>query len=150
MTIEIEPTKGTSKNRVCTLRMGVAQYRGILLDLPRHVEAYKTLDSEQYYKTNDIGQILLVVEKESDLDVYKANDYFPHGLTPPMVDAYETLKISEESLRKVPKEDVSAIESIIYNEKTDEFTYEEVIEEEPHMAAWRSAKEKDRRKIVSV
>ena len=60
------------------------------------------------------------------------------------------MKISEESLRKVPKEDVSAIESIIYNEKTDEFTYEEVIEEEPHMAAWRSAKEKDRRKIVSV
>lgn len=25
------------------------------------------------------------MEKESDLDVYKANDYFPHGLTPPMV-----------------------------------------------------------------
>lgn len=74
--------------------MGLAQYRGILMDLPRHVEAYKTLDSQQYFKTNDIGQILcsflsthitvVVVEEEADLNQYSNTEYFPDGLTPPM------------------------------------------------------------------
>lgn len=58
MTIKVEPRKGKSPERLCILKMGLAQYRGILMDLPRHVEAYKTLDSQQYFKTNDIGQIL--------------------------------------------------------------------------------------------
>lgn len=95
MTIKVEPRKGKSPERLCILKMGLAQYRGILMDLPRHVEAYKTLDSQQYFKTNDIGQILcnilflhvivvVVVEEETDLNQYANSEYFPDGLTPPM------------------------------------------------------------------
>ena len=57
--IEILPSDNyKEEGRLCSLSMGSAMYRGILLDLPSHVEAYKTLDTQQYYKTNDIGQII--------------------------------------------------------------------------------------------
>lgn len=64
------------------------------MDLPRHVETYKTLDSQQYFKTNDIGQIIctlcsscgivVIVEEETELNQYANSEYFPDGLTPPM------------------------------------------------------------------
>lgn len=40
------------------MRLGTAEYKGLLLDLPRHVETYKTLDTQQYFKTNDVAQMI--------------------------------------------------------------------------------------------
>ena len=63
--------------------------------------------------------------------------------------AVTTLRVSQKSLRAIPKEDLSAIESIIYNDKTSEFTFQEVIEEEPPTLP-SSPKNKDKNRIVSV
>lgn len=57
--------------------------------------------------------------------------------------------MSQKSLRAIPKEDLSAIESLIYNDKTSEFFFEEVIEEEPPTLP-SSPKNKDKNRIVSV
>ena len=52
------PTKNEKQPRLCQLRLGTAEYKGLLLDLPRHVETYKTLDTQQYFKTNDVAQMI--------------------------------------------------------------------------------------------
>lgn len=57
--------------------------------------------------------------------------------------------MSEKSLQAIPKEDLHAIESIIFNEKTSEFFFEEVIEEEPPTLP-SSPKPNDKSRIVSV
>lgn len=92
--MKILPSSDPKSGRICILTLGSSTYRGILLDLPSHVESYKTLDTKQYYKTNDIGQIIciysyllitiVIVEDISDLDKYKDSRFLPDGLTPPM------------------------------------------------------------------
>lgn len=141
------------------------------MDLPRHVEAYKTLDSQQYFKTNDIGQILCKflcsacyccsgcgrrnrLESVCKLRVFPGRPYASHEGTMKQrrnheQNAVTTLRVSQKSLRAIPKEDLSAIESIIYNDKTSEFTFQEVIEEEPPTLP-SSPKNKDKNRIVSV
>ncbi|KAK8806352.1 hypothetical protein WA588_002923, partial [Blastocystis sp. NMH] len=132
-TIRILPNKKEDVARLCELTLGASKYQGLLFDLPRHVETYKTLDSEQYFKTNDVGQILIIFDNITEMDKYKGNRYYPHGLTKPLEEAYKTLTKSLESLTQVPPPDVSAIEAIIYNQHTSNFTYAEVVEEQPHM-----------------
>ena len=92
--IKIIPSSDPKSGRICIITLGSEVFRGMLLDLPSHVESYKTLDTQQYYKTNDIGQILcilnfciwniVVVEDITELDKYKDCNYYPDGLTPPM------------------------------------------------------------------
>ena len=59
------------------------------------METYKTLDREQYTKTNDVAQILgkdlltfiyciVVFDNPQELEKYKDNVYYPHGLSKPL------------------------------------------------------------------
>ncbi|KAK8791350.1 hypothetical protein WA171_002297 [Blastocystis sp. BT1] len=136
--LKILPTRFEDKARLCQLTLGSSTYQGMLFDLPRHVETYKTLDSEQYFKTNDVGQMIIIFEDVSEMEKYKDNVCYPDGLTKPLEvgNAYKTLQKSLESLTHLPPQDVSAIESIIYNQRTSTFTYSEVVEEKPYMKAF--------------
>ena len=64
------------------------------------------------------------------------------------------MKQSEKSYFDLPARDVAAIESIIYNIRTNEFCYDEVIEEEPHMNSFGPVTQftinKEKKKEASV
>lgn len=67
--------------------------------------------------------------------------------------AYDRLQKSVSSLTACPAEDVAAIETLIYSKKGDEFTYDEVIEEEPHMKSFANTTQfsnKKSKKVSSV
>jgi len=68
-------------------------YPARLVNLPCPVEVLKTLDHATYYKSSDVGQILIVYEDMTHLEEsesvpgYKVEgypSYYPSGLTPPM------------------------------------------------------------------
>ncbi|KNB43008.1 transcription initiation factor TFIID subunit [Blastocystis sp. subtype 4] len=84
MVFIILPTRFEDKARLCQLTLGSSTYQGMLFDLPRHVETYKTLDSEQYFKTNDVGQMIIIFEDVSEMEKYKDNVCYPDGLTKPL------------------------------------------------------------------
>ena len=91
-------------------------------------------------------QYTVIFEDVSEMEKYKDNVCYPDGLTKPLEvgvgerydgqNAYKTLQKSLESLTHLPPQDVSAIESIIYNQRTSTFTYSEVVEEKPYMKAF--------------
>mmetsp|Transcript_13436 Transcript_13436/g.48883 ORF Transcript_13436/g.48883 Transcript_13436/m.48883 type:complete len:176 (-) Transcript_13436:139-666(-) len=62
-------------------RINKKEYPVHLLDLPTHVESFKTYDDRHLVKTADVSQMLLVQDPEEDPPpVLEARD----GLTPPM------------------------------------------------------------------
>jgi len=66
-----------------------SMYAAQLMNLPNIVEAYKSVDKKNIFKTVDICQILLVVKKIQDEEEIESlnvspNDVISDGLTPPL------------------------------------------------------------------
>lgn len=73
---------------------GVEKYKVVLCDLPCVVETHRTVDNRTYYKSGDVGQLLLVQnedeneemqanEKPANTTLYDTNYNILDGLTPP-------------------------------------------------------------------
>ncbi|CAM9661489.1 unnamed protein product, partial [Phaeothamnion confervicola] len=132
-------------------------YPARLLNLPCPVETHKTLDTATYFKSGDVGQMLIVYETKADFDRaapishVTEKDYFPHGLTPPMLDIVTRrfVKAWPEALRvggslanldnKARRQEVAAAEhrltrlmAVTIHEPLVE-TFEEVVDFEPWM-----------------
>ncbi|KAL1916385.1 uncharacterized protein VTP21DRAFT_5576 [Calcarisporiella thermophila] len=68
------------------------KYNAKLVDLPCIIEAQKTIDNKQFYKTADICQMLIVDEPQTSESIHQIqstkinhDDYiWPHGITPPL------------------------------------------------------------------
>jgi len=84
---------------------GSEQYQVTLCDLPCVLETHKTEDSKVYYKSGDIGQILLVedINPLNESKQYDSNFNIINGLTP------ATKNIRKRKFRKVPKIDIADI-----------------------------------------
>ena len=108
-----------------TDRQGIFLHRNIaylfkLVDLPCILEAQKTIDKKQFYKSGDISQMILVdgtpLNKENEginIEEIKENlpkldrkDYiYPHGLTPPLHNARQN-----RFRKRTPKHEIETIE----------------------------------------
>eukprot|EP00516_Mucochytrium_quahogii_P002855 CAMPEP_0203757610 /NCGR_PEP_ID=MMETSP0098-20131031/10595_1 /ASSEMBLY_ACC=CAM_ASM_000208 /TAXON_ID=96639 /ORGANISM=" , Strain NY0313808BC1" /LENGTH=482 /DNA_ID=CAMNT_0050649835 /DNA_START=162 /DNA_END=1610 /DNA_ORIENTATION=+ len=126
------------------------KYYATLRDLPTRVESLKTKDSEVYYKSNDVGQILevhdVVVGSKPRPEVSKIMD---DGLTPPMAQAHSQrfrrmdrsskLNLEEKDRMKLVRkldDELFQIVDKLSKQKTDEFVHEELVDMEPHMHYW--------------
>ncbi|EFC38579.1 predicted protein [Naegleria gruberi] len=58
---------GIDKNRRGRFQFGDKILPCVLVDMPTHVEAYKSIDCQTYYKCGDVSQMILV-QKPSDLE----------------------------------------------------------------------------------
>jgi len=63
------------------------EYIGTLVDLPCIIESQKTVDNINYYKSADIGQMIIIhdEQKEDEMKMmsYDSDFKFHHGITPP-------------------------------------------------------------------
>ncbi|KAK8793384.1 hypothetical protein WA158_004743 [Blastocystis sp. Blastoise] len=116
------------------------KFPAIIYNLPRNVETYKTIDKTQFYKTNDISQIIEVFMKESDIDEKMKKFDYNNGLTPPTHGALKSLNTAEQSLQKYPKEEVKQMEDLLIRGKDNTvcstIVMEDLIEEEECMQNW--------------
>ncbi|ORM41719.1 Transcription initiation factor TFIID subunit 7 [Babesia sp. Xinjiang] len=88
MGLVIEPTgRYDYREFVVRIRGIPLELVGILVELPCHLEAHKTLDCDLLFKSADISQILIVQErKEAEVTIENMRKRlweWPHGLTPP-------------------------------------------------------------------
>ena len=132
------------------------RYPSRLTNVPLPIELHKTVDHQKYYKSVDIGQMLIVYENEKEMDeeensVGYRNDSFPSyyhsGITPPMKRVLDRrFAVREHSVKAPPKHEVAEVEqylkkmiSIIDVKKTKKGASQEpkVIEEiEDEICEW--------------
>ncbi|GFE54862.1 TAF7-like RNA polymerase II TAF7L [Babesia ovis] len=84
----VEPTGRYDYREFMVRVRGVPQELiGILVEMPCHVEAHKTLDCDLIFKAADISQIMIVLErKEAEVTIENMRQRmweWPDGLTPP-------------------------------------------------------------------
>mmetsp|Transcript_18471 Transcript_18471/g.23518 ORF Transcript_18471/g.23518 Transcript_18471/m.23518 type:complete len:524 (+) Transcript_18471:29-1600(+) len=137
--------------------IGEDQYYATLIDLPCIVETQKTMDQVSYYKTGDIGQMLLVHNarvgeepRPGTVGISPGERKFAaeDGLTPPMKEIktrfgslHPPKDVDPEILGQIDKELVDLEADLVKRERsTDEhakpFEYEELIDMEPYMYYW--------------
>ena len=127
-----------------------------LTNLPLPIELHRTVDHQKYYKSVDLGQMLIVYENEKEMDEeenspHYRNDSFPSyyhsGITPPMKRVLDRrFAVREHSIKAPPKYEVAEVEqylkkmiSIIDVKKTKKNASQEpkVIEEiEDELCDW--------------
>ncbi|KAK1443681.1 hypothetical protein BgAZ_205570 [Babesia gibsoni] len=86
--VTIEPTgRYDYREFVVRVRGVPKELMGILVELPCHIEAHKTLDCDLLFKAADVSQMMLVQErKEAEVTIEKMRQQmweWPDGLTPP-------------------------------------------------------------------
>lgn len=80
--IQFVEQPGYEPGRAARVRIGVDYFPAILMDLPTVVEAHKSTDGINYYKTGHVGQVLVV--SEMMMSSPPPSSYsLPDGLTPP-------------------------------------------------------------------
>ena len=135
-------------------RQGIFIYKTIayifkLVDLPCILEAQKTVDRKQFYKSGDISQMLLVEdtpinqknepinmdEIRESLPQLERKDYiYPHGITPPLYN------VRQNRFRKrTPKHEIETIEEQVKkllerDNEADDVKYEIVQDEDDEMS----------------
>ena len=87
--VSCEPTTARNKT-LWNFHCDGATYPAKLVNLPCPVELHKTVDHAQYYKCQDVAQMLIVYEDDYALEEAEEKplegfpSYHPSGLTPPM------------------------------------------------------------------
>ncbi|KAK1939719.1 TAFII55 protein conserved region containing protein [Babesia divergens] len=86
--VTIEPTgRYDYREYVVRVRGVPMELMGILVELPCHIEAHKTLDCDLLFKAADISQMMLVQErKEAEVTIENMRQNlweWPDGITPP-------------------------------------------------------------------
>lgn len=153
--LEILPEGNSKTPNFFTLSLEGSSYPALLVDMPTLCETQKTLDKKIFVKTSDVGQILLVFDKESDRESALASirktpqgsEYFPNGLTPPTFDIvhrrFEKTHISSAStpsfeplkVKEVIKEICDQWETKDDDKVSKEWVEEEVVDFEDWMAS---------------
>jgi len=87
------------------------EYIGTMVDLPCIIESQKTVDNINYYKSADIGQMIMIHDEQNEDDFklmsYDSDFKFHHGITPP------TKNIRRRRFRKITekqKQELSEVE----------------------------------------
>eukprot|EP00835_Amoeboradix_gromovi_P003305 NODE_213_length_14376_cov_0.499054.p5 type:complete len:302 gc:universal NODE_213_length_14376_cov_0.499054:2759-3664(+) len=119
------------------------------VDLPCILEAQKTLDRKQFYKSGDISQMILVdatpinnknepiniEEIRENLPKLERKEYiYPHGLTPPLYNARK-----RRFRKRTPKHEIETIEEQVKkllerDEEADDVKYEIVQDEDDELS----------------
>lgn len=144
---EFEPEKTDGSDNRWIFWLNSARYPARLANLPCLVESQKTHDKITYYKSNDIGQVLIVfmTEKEAenaDLSskIPGYEDVYPSGLTPPTTNIVKRRFAKTKRNRPFTREEVSRVEDIIlkildkHNDNM-EYIFEEVVAFEDYMVS---------------
>jgi len=116
--------------RKADFKMGRKRYDAYLCDLPCVFESYKTLDKTNYYKSADIGQMLVVSGNEDEETTLAADNKLLNGFTPPTRDVrrrkwrkrrdpMEMSQIENEVLRLLKPAENEIIE-ILYPEECED------------------------------
>ena len=91
--VSCAPVENVKDPAAWSFRCDGMTYPARLVNLPCPVEIHKTFDHATYYKSSDVGQILIVYEDMTHLEEsesvpgYRVEgypSYYPSGLTPPM------------------------------------------------------------------
>jgi len=142
---EFEPENPGSDERWIFWLNSTERYPARLVNLPCIVESQKTHDNATYYKSNDIGQVLIVFntdEEAESTDLYSKipgyEDVHPSGLTPPTTHIVKRRFAKTKKHKKYSKEEVSRVEDIILkildNQKM-EYLFEELVDFEEYMVS---------------
>ena len=130
--VTCEPTPARNKT-LWSFNCDGARYPAMLVNLPCPVELHKTHDHAMYYKSVDLGQMLIVYEDEMALEEAQEKpmegypSYFHSGLTPPMRNVVEKRFAAREhqhvppprmGVAAVEEELVRLMEQINKDEKT--------------------------------
>eukprot|EP01097_Dermamoeba_algensis_P002416 TRINITY_DN194_c0_g6_i2.p1 TRINITY_DN194_c0_g6~~TRINITY_DN194_c0_g6_i2.p1 ORF type:complete len:174 (+),score=35.78 TRINITY_DN194_c0_g6_i2:69-590(+) len=80
--------------RHCKLQLDETVMKGVVVDLPCVVESLKTLDRSLYYKSGDIGQMIIINDK-TDIEeqpeeerIFDDEYHLKFGITPPTGRSY--------------------------------------------------------------
>ncbi|CAM9762440.1 unnamed protein product [Chrysoparadoxa australica] len=129
-------------------------YPARLVNLPCLVETHKTLDHVTYFKSGDVGQMLVVYQ---DAEAYQADDdhavssqdYFPDGLTPPTKNIVRRkFQLSRPAEGKYPKAEVARVEDQLMRLMNPsnssllsgtEYVHDELVDFEPWMLDLQAA-----------
>eukprot|EP01041_Mallomonas_annulata_P005629 gene5629-11361_t len=119
-------------------------FPALLVMLPCNIETYKTLDHSTYFKSGDIGQMLVVYHDAESRDEARRNlrkldgiSYFPSGITPPTTDIVKRKYEKLFHYGPYPNYQMTDVGKNIINYKVNESIeeiYEEVVPFEPWMA----------------
>jgi len=96
-------------NRNVMMRIGREEFIGTFVDLPCLIESHKTYDNVNYFKSQDISQMMLVHDpSEEDFPVvnYDSEYKFASGITPP------TRNIRKRKFRRPTDRTKQEIESV--------------------------------------
>mmetsp|Transcript_22908 Transcript_22908/g.34390 ORF Transcript_22908/g.34390 Transcript_22908/m.34390 type:complete len:325 (-) Transcript_22908:620-1594(-) len=99
------------------------EYPARLTNLPLPVELHKTVDHAKYFKSTDVGQMLIVYEDMKTMDAEEGtanyshdayHSYYHSGLTPPMkYVVHRRFAAREHSAKAPPKHEVADVENYI-------------------------------------
>ena len=112
----------------CVLSVNKTLYAAKLMNLPNIIEAQKTVDKKNIFKTVDVSQILVVIKRISDEseieDISPGEEDFDSGITPPLKNVGKS-----KYRRKMTKQYIENIEARVdellrLDEEAEESTYE--------------------------
>ncbi|KAF0694576.1 Aste57867_14564 [Aphanomyces stellatus] len=84
-----------------------------LCQLPCILETHKTYDDNLFYKSGEIGQILLVHESAEEQMLYETVTELPSGITPPTTNIVKRKYAKTRKYPAFPKPDVARVEDTL-------------------------------------
>ncbi|RHY24186.1 hypothetical protein DYB25_013568 [Aphanomyces astaci] len=100
-------------NRNFKFRIDDTELPATLCQLPCIVETHKTYDEKLFYKSGDIGQILLVHDTPEEQMLYETVTELPGGITPPTTNIVKRKYAKTRKSPIFPKADVARVEDTL-------------------------------------
>ncbi|ETW05408.1 hypothetical protein H310_03176 [Aphanomyces invadans] len=100
-------------NRNFKFRIDDTELPATLCQLPCIVETHKTYDEKLFYKSGDIGQILLVHDTPEEQMLYETVTELPGGITPPTTNIVKRKYAKTRKNPIFPKNDVARVEDML-------------------------------------